>query len=583
LVLPTGPAPRLGEPLNAYDQAFLDLYGKMLEKRPTWNSVSNFPSATYDNVWVKKGKGQKADFESQYITSDQCTGCHDAGGTGLQFDMTKPLPSQAHGYQLENFSPYATWRSSPMGLAGRDPIFFAQLASETQTFHPESKEFVETTCLGCHGISGQRQFQLDNKLAGNECGAFTREMVKAIPYPPGNLSVEHANYGALARDGISCAACHHAVFDQASVDKVKDQPQNACVIERQQQLNCASGLKGFAATFTGSFFVGERSEFYGPFKDVKTMPMQHALGITPVHKDQFASSELCGSCHTVHLPVLHKGKTIKYHYEQTTYPEWLFSAYRTGTSPMGPLPLGAGDRSASCQACHMKNTDPSGKLTVSKIASIQEYSNFPQAEHVLPPSNIDLPEREGFARHTLAGLNEFLIKMAEQFPDIFGIPTLDPMLGKKGLPPLLRTEQKMLDQAANEVADIKVTNVKKAEATLVAEVSINNKVGHKLPSSVGFRRAFVEFEVLDRIGRTIWSSGSTNGAGVIVDNDGKPINGELWWNDDCSARLSPGNPKFQPHFQKITSSSQAQIYQELTLAPADVPDRAMRSGSSARR
>jgi hypothetical protein len=281
--------------------------------------------------------------------------------------------------------------------------------------------------------------------------------------------------------------------------------------------------------------------------------------------------------------VLHKGKTIKYHYEQTTYPEWLFSAYRTGTSPMGPLPLGAGDRSASCQACHMKNTDPSGKLTVSKIASIQEYSNFPQAEHVLPPSNIDLPEREGFARHTLAGLNEFLIKMAEQFPDIFGIPTLDPMLGKKGLPPLLRTEQKMLDQAANEVADIKVTNVKKAEATLVAEVSINNKVGHKLPSSVGFRRAFVEFEVLDRIGRTIWSSGSTNGAGVIVDNDGKPINGELWWNDDCSARLSPGNPKFQPHFQKITSSSQAQIYQELTLAPADVPDRAMRSGSSARR
>ena len=29
-----------------------------------------------------------------------------------------------------NVSPYTEWRWSPMGLAGRDPIFFAQLESE---------------------------------------------------------------------------------------------------------------------------------------------------------------------------------------------------------------------------------------------------------------------------------------------------------------------------------------------------------------------------------------------------------------------------------------------------------------------
>ena len=33
--------------------------------------------------------------------------------------------------QLVNLSPYGEWRASPMGLAGRDPIFFAQLQSET--------------------------------------------------------------------------------------------------------------------------------------------------------------------------------------------------------------------------------------------------------------------------------------------------------------------------------------------------------------------------------------------------------------------------------------------------------------------
>ena len=580
VTLPTGPAPRLGEPLFAYNQDFLNVFGDAVATKPQWGTVSNFPSATYDNVWVKKGKGDGAGLESQYITSDQCVGCHDAGGTGLQFDMTKPLPpDNPHGYQLENLSPYGTWRTSPMGLAGRDPIFFAQLASETQTFHPEKKGFVENTCLGCHGIMGQRQFGLDNHLAGNECGDFGREMVAAVPYPPGNPGEKHADYGALARDGISCAACHHAVFDPDTVAKVKDQPQNVCVVQRQNELNTPAGLTGFAATFTGSYFVAEPDRFFGPFKNPKPVPMEHALGIKPEYKDQFASSELCGSCHTVHLPVVHKGEVLKYVYEQTTYPEWLFSDYRTGKSPMGKPPLGAGKTPKSCEACHMESADKHGKKFVSKSASIQEHSNFPEVEHGLPGKDIDIEEREGFARHTLAGLNVFLIKMAQQFPDVFGIPTQDPMLVKKGLPSLIRTEQKMIDQADDEVATIAVKDVNVEYGTLKAEVAIENLVGHKFPSGVGFRRAFVEFNVMDRTGNSIWSSGGTNGAGVIIDKDGVPIDGELWWKDDCSALSSPGAPKFQPHFQTINSTRQAQIYQELVTAPSDaVPNPSCEKG-----
>jgi hypothetical protein len=98
-----------GEPLLSYNGAFSATFGKTIASPPTWESVSKFPSASYDIVWVKKGKSDVAGLESQYITSDQCVGCHDAGGTGLQFDMTKPLPvKQAHGYQLENLSPYGT-------------------------------------------------------------------------------------------------------------------------------------------------------------------------------------------------------------------------------------------------------------------------------------------------------------------------------------------------------------------------------------------------------------------------------------------------------------------------------------------
>jgi hypothetical protein len=572
ITLPTGPAPRLGQPLFSYNEAFVEAFGKTVAEWPRWETVGKFPSATYDNVWVRKGDDGVAGLESQYVTSDQCVGCHDAGGTGLQFDMTRPLPADnPHGYELVNLSPYGTWRGSPMGLAGRDPIFFAQLASETQTFHPEQKDLVESTCLGCHGILGQRQFELDNVLAGKECGDFTREMVAAVPYPPGNPAAKHADYGSLARDGISCASCHHAVFDPDTVAKVKDQPQNACVKERQEFLNIPAGLTGFAATFTGSFFVGEPDRLFGPFEDPKEMPMKHALGITPEHVQDFASSELCGSCHTVHLPVLHQGKTLGYIYEQTTYPEWLFSAYRTGTSPMGPLPFGAGDRSQSCEGCHMPSMGPDGRPSVSKIASIQEHTNFPQAEHALGAEDIDLARRSGFAEHQLAGLNVFLVNMAQQFPDIFGIATTDPMLVSKGLPSLMYTEQAMLDQADDKVAAIAVSEAKIAAGKLQAMVSIENRVGHKLPSGVGFRRVFVEFEVLDSLGNALWASGSTNGAGVIVDNEGEPVDGEFWWKDDCSGLLSPGKPQYQPHYQTITSSEEVQIYQELVSAPADVP------------
>jgi hypothetical protein len=40
------------------------------------------------------------------VTSDQCAGCHSAGGTGIQFDMTIP---GANGKPI-NLSPYGTWR-----------------------------------------------------------------------------------------------------------------------------------------------------------------------------------------------------------------------------------------------------------------------------------------------------------------------------------------------------------------------------------------------------------------------------------------------------------------------------------------
>ncbi len=573
---------------------------------PTDASVNHMPSASFDTVWVKANPAhKKAGIASQYVTSDQCFGCHDVGQTGLLFDMSTNDPAKK---EFIDQAPYGTWRTSPMGLAGRDPIFFAQLASETQTFHnaPGIPEIVEDTCLGCHGIQGQRQYTLDQKANGGDCGKFTRPMVNEIPVANGKIKPgEHPNYGALARDGISCTSCHHAIFRKDDIAKhfksgVPD-AQNECVVERQKFLNPGVGHDTLAATFTGSFLVGDPDRIRAQIEKPKQKPMQNALGLTPHQDDSFTKSDICGTCHTVHLPIFHEGKNVGTVFEQTTYPEWAFSEFRTGKTAnypdgTGTLPSGqpsAGKLKVSCQQCHMESSDshkrdgfPTGLVFpdqapenqyVSKIATIQEKTNFPKSDNTLPAADIDLERREGYARHTLIGLNVFFMSMAKQYPDVLGIPkdqagyvSADPTGTTTSLPYIDRTLRRMQKSAKTKTATISVESAQIDAGVLNARVKIESGVAHKFPSGVGFRRAFVEFKVLDAQGNTLWGSGVTNGAGVILDNganpsSGKPIDGELWWDNQCQ----PVNDRlaFQPHFESITKQSQAQIYQELVMAP----------------
>ena len=557
-------AAALEPPRAEADDAVLAALRAFAGALPNRDAIQTMASQTYDYGWVPAGGPTVSE---TFVPSNNCVGCHDAGTTGLQFDMTMPSP---HGDGLVNLSPFATWRTSPMGLAGRDPVFLAQLASEVQTFHPESRDIIESTCLGCHGVGGQRQFQIDNHAADESCPPFRREMLDAVPYPPDNPTAVHAGYGALARDGITCLVCHRAGLKTGEAATLAAQPQNACIEERQAFLN--PGLTGFAATFTGSLFLLPPYTIIGPFEDPKTKPMDIALGMVPKHDMSIREAEACGSCHTVHLPVLRDGKVLGHIYEQTTYPEWAFSAYRTGTTPDGALPFGAGDRADTCQGCHMPSRDASGNPHISKIASIQEFTDFPATTHQLGPEATDLQAREGFAEHTLVGLNLFLVKMAKQFPDILGIHTRDPISGDIGVLPLQRTEDAIIAQAREATAELRIGPVTRGAETLAADVTVTSHVGHKFPSGVGFRRAFLAFEVLDADGGVLWASGRTNRGGVIVGPDGAPIDGELWWKEDCSAYAHPGERRHQPHFEVITGEDQAQIYQELVATPpADEP------------
>lgn len=553
---------RVSQPLKSYSPDFLKTFGAKVVHKPTWKEAGTklaMPPEPYDHV-VSGPDGAPL-----FVTSDQCVSCHAAGATGMHFDMTLQQAGQPAFTNLLNLAPYGEWRSSPMGLAGRDPIFFAQLESE-QALHPGLGKIVPDLCLHCHGVMGQRQFCLDqfpgdpekaNEICNNTAllglnensqpivkrELFSRDILNAIPYKAVTEKQKRdSKYGALARDGVSCTTCHHVTIDEK---------------------------EPFGHTFTGDFRVGAPDVIHGPFTGPQQVPMEHALGIKPIHYAQIQNSKICGSCHSVVLPVFDGDKPWvnpknpsgkpEIIIEQATYPEWVFSDFRDG----GPTPQ-------SCQECHMANTYPGfGKLKF-KIAAIQEASNMPQVENRRPMSEIDLKPREPYARHTLVGLNVFFNKIGQQFPDILGIRIQDPMTVSKGVAPLETTYNSMIQQADATTATASVQSVQVSGDQLVAKVKVENLAGHKFPSGVGFRRAFLEFVVLDANGEPIWASGRTSSTGVIVDAAGRPLPGEFFWKSECRPMTAAEQKDwYQPHYEVITRQDQAQIYQELVRDPRD--------------
>jgi hypothetical protein len=469
----------------------------------------------------------------EFVTSDQCSGCHDA--TGTLAGVTPRMIFQTADGSLKNLSAAGEWRYSMMGLAGRDPVFFAQLDTEsTQHQHlvgkPDGAAFVQDLCLRCHGVMGQRQFHLDNPGSKK---LFTRNMMQN----------PKSRYGALARDGVSCAVCHHM-----SADKLVDE-----------------------TTYTGLFNIGPSAELYGPYSEAVELPMQNSIGVTPMFAEQFGANQfgskvsaLCASCHTIQLPVFDRhGRQVldehgqpKTEFEQTTYFEWLNSKFFL------PPP-----NQIACQACHMP-TDYHGDSLQFKIANIEDDTFPPVPQNGpstrVPDSDLTLTERSKYGRHQLNGINLFVLEMFDQFRKDLGLFKANP-----NLPGPIRDQisapktavEEGIRQAQNATAQISVDSVSTDATTLSAKLTVTNLAGHNFPSGVSFRRAFVNFRVLDATGKVLWASGNTNGDGVIVDNSGAPLVTEFF---------SPTQSAFQPHFWEgapITSDKQVQIYEELVLDP----------------
>lgn len=542
-------APKAGTAGNA---EFAKLFGSISPN----GEVRVMPAETYDHVVAAPRGAEK------FITSDNCQWCH--SGNAWYGEKNYMILQPAPNDQV-NVSPYGEWRWSPMGLAGRDPIFFAQLDSEIAFLKKDKTEkdvqTVINLCFSCHGVMGKRQLNIDHHYDGpSGSGNFDKEPDFKLDFVY-NTDVKSKNfkYGALARDGVSCAACHHIVKDKTPPGK--------------------DPLQYFLEnSTTGRFQTGEADELYGPFKDkeITPYPMKESLGIDPKHDEYVKNSRLCGSCHVIDLPVM-DGKPDEFHIEQATYLEWLNSQYQTEFSP--------GANAKSCQDCHMASGYANKKKNVnipqinSVIADIQDES-FPMSENRASEEKVRVRYREGvvakgeegFVRHQLQGLNIFLLEMFNQFmqPDpkqnyyneVLGVRKSDYMSTLNN--DLSNAIDNIVQQAENDTATVDLSPPKVVGKDIVVDVKVTNKTGHRLPSGVGFRRAFIEFSLIDKSNggeKVVWASGRTNEYGFIIDNDGNILDSEYVGTSRDKSK------SWQHHYwspdRPITSSKQVQIYEEL--------------------
>ena len=248
---------------------------------------------------TRTGDAHAAAFQSPQV----CSGCH--AGTG------------------SDAAPVDSWRGSLMAQGGRDPLFFAQLATANQDVAN-----VGSFCLRCH-----------------------------VPMAVVSGHVETADGSALVardRDGVDCHFCHSMVDPRYRAGS--SPPRDEGVL---------AALDAVPAYFGNAMFVldpdGVRR---GPRPDAQP---PHALLVSPFHR----SSELCGTCHDVGNVAVSRLPDGSYRYNaldqptdsedpaqqfplERTYTEWRLSAFSAGGVDMGGRFGGEGGGVvSSCQDCHM--------------------------------------------------------------------------------------------------------------------------------------------------------------------------------------------------------------------------------------
>ena len=213
------------------------------------------------------------------------------------------------------------------------------------------------------------------------------------------------------------------------------------------------------------------------------------------------SSEFCGSCHDLTVPILNHGMP-----EQRTYTEWKFSRY--------------GEDGTRCQDCHM----PTQKHEYTDDAAVS-LNPDPTLTGWFPYGKDRNPDG-GTAFHKFAGANRDLpMMMKELYPE----PDLELIGALTGndtrvFPGMLSTRDPMYDRAQrnselslHEGVDVAISQAPTWVQTdpnditvgyWEMQVTVTNNAGHRIPSGYpDGRRFWLDVQVTDNNGVTVYESG----------------------------------------------------------------------------
>ncbi len=305
-----------------------------------------------------------------------------------------------------------------------------------------------------------------------------------ILFEPGFLEPIHGLHAA-AMDGVSCSFCH----------QIED-----------------SNL-GNSKSFSGKFKIDEKTarpdrQIYGPYNNVDQKTMQTSVGYKPVHGSHMATSEFCATCHTLFTPYLDGEGNIAGEFpEQTAYLEWQNSKFGDNTKD-----------DLSCQECHMPEPDES--------VQISRYA----------PSGTE--KRPNFSQHHFVGSNIQMLKLMKDNLQLLGLTTSSQELED--------TLQRTLKQLQEKTAQLSVLKANRLGDILTTEIEIQSATGHKFPTGIPCRRAWIHLQVLDVNGNTVFESGKPNEDGSISGN----------LNDQQIQ-------EYEPHYEEITTADQVQIYETI--------------------
>jgi hypothetical protein len=266
---------------------------------------------------------------------------------------------------------------------------------------------------------------------------------------------------------------------------------------------------GQRSSLDGGFLIDvtkkdEERELFGPFDDPdkgRTRLMHSATGFTPKRVDYLQDSALCASCHTLFTRALDdKGHPAGTLPEQVPFQEWQHSDY---------------PGKQTCQDCHMTKVDGQAPIT-----------------------SIHAQDHEDVMRHIFVGGNALLLTMLKNHREELGVAAMPDELEASA-----ERSEKLL---ASQTAVVSLSNIHAAGGRLTFDVSVLNRTGHKFPTAYPARRAWLHVTVRDGAGRAVFESGAVRPDGSVVGND----------NDVDRFR-------FEPHYSRITSRDQVQIYETI--------------------